>query len=309
MRLALVLGLVAALVAASPAAARQPFRSLGAGSAWTDGERYVAINPSDNNLDRKPLRVIDDVTGRTWQLAPPRLGCTIYDVAAGNVLWNCWSGDPLLQELDSTVARPVPGWDTYLSWLTRYGYSFGQPSVHALGSTWLEVGRDCYHCTIALSYIDWHTGTFVSAASELKQRTVDLDSADFDVPLCAPLSRLRYQDSEGIVPFAPSRYEPPWFLRRVMAPGTHVRLYHCGKSNPLLVARCKLGDCLSRQLGGGHLTWRDGYRVYDFNLRSRKRRLVGLAPGTLTMPGIWHTRRTVYASGSGKVYAAPMPHR
>jgi hypothetical protein len=300
----LLLGLVALLVGAPVADARSPFHAIGKGTVWTDGERYAVIEPASNFLDAFQVR--DDVTGERWQISRPHGSafCYLVSVANRNVLWQC--GDtPALQELGSGAIRPVPGWATYRLWLdSQLGASPSEVGPRDFGDRWLEAGESCYHCGVDLHYIDWQSGTFVSAASELPERTVDLDRPDFDVPLCAPLARAPVKEREGSAPFLDSQYERPWFLRRVFAPGPRVKLYHCGRREPILIARCRRGDCQSRQLGGGHLTWRDGYRVYTFNLRTRKRTLAGIAPASLNAPSVAHTRRTVYVAGSGKVYAA-----
>jgi hypothetical protein len=311
MRSAVALTVLAALLAAGPADARSPFRSLGDGVGWADGERYAAITPTNDAPAGARSRVFDDATGRTWELSPPRSGCHVFAVAQGNVLWSCYTGAPVIQELESGATRPVPGWDTYQRWLTRDRFAGPGPvDVSGFGGRWLQATMWCYHCPPALSFMDWHTGTFVSATTDLAERTVDLDNPELDVPLCAPLRRLPVKHPEGSPKYVPSEYERPWMLRNLWASGATVRVYRCGRREPLLIARCRFGDCLSRQLGGGYLTWRDGYRVYAFKLASRKRLDVGRLPASISTPAIVHTRRNVYAtSGEGKVFVAPIPRR
>ena len=311
MRRAFGAALLVTLLFVAPASARAPFHRVATGIAWADGERYWAALPDLPSQD--PTQVFDDLTGQRWQIQPPRVAdCyALIGVAAGNALWQCSSGDPnppLLQELESGAVRPVPGWEQFVTWLDLNQTGFiwdGGP--RAFGDRWIELESGCYHCGETLHYLDWHAGTYVATASDLPERTVDLDRPNFDIPLCAPLSRA--PSGYDSPPFKQSQYERPWFLRWPHAPGTRVRLYHCGKRKPIPIARCN-SDCLDRRLGHGYVVWRDGRLVYWFDLHSRKRRLVGRMPSGTTV--INYTSRRVYASAgasAGPIYAARLPSR
>jgi hypothetical protein len=303
-------------VCASAADARSPFRLLGAGSAWTDGDRYAAINLKD-----QPAHVVDEWTGRAFDVVGPT-GCFLQGVAEGTVLWQCDGflnryqpvERPKIEDLATGALRDVPGWDTYLRWFdaTRYRSGFyGQgPTVSGFGSRWLSAYIWCYHCIPEDSYIDWHTGTFVERRSEVAERVPDLDDPELDVPLCAPLRRLPLHEDED-PPFQASAYDPPWFQRDAYTDRLVVRLHHCGRRKPILVARCRFDHCWSFQLGGGYLTWRQGLTVYAYRLASRHLLRVGSLPWRVQGPVVYHTRRTVYAFDSENtgVWAAPLPRR
>jgi hypothetical protein len=313
MRCAFGAALLVALLLAAPASARSPFHPVATGIVRADGERYWAALPDLPSQD--PTQVFDDLTGQRWQIQPPRTAdCYgLIGVAAGNALWQCSGGDPpLLQELESGAVRAVPGWEQFVTWLdlNQTGFIWGG-GPRAFGDRWIELESGCYHCSTSLQYLDWHAGTFISTASDSPERTADLDRPNFDIPLCAPLRRLPTPENfvEAHPPFVDSQYERPWFLRWPHAPGTSVRLYHCGKHKPIPIARCKHSDCLDRRLGHGYVVWRDGRLVYWFDLHSRKRRLVGRMPAGTTV--INYTSRRVYASGpgssAGPIYAARLP--
>jgi hypothetical protein len=314
-RRALGAALLVTLLLAAPASARSPFHRVATGIAWADGERYWAALP--DLPDQDPTQVFDDLTGQRWQIQPPPAAfCyALIGVAAGNALWQCSSnGDPsapLLQELASGAVRAVPGWEQFETWLSVNQTGFiWDGSPRAFGDGWIELESGCYHCSASLQYLDWHAGTFISMASDRPERTVDLDRPNFDIPLCAPLRRQPTPENsvEGSPPFVDSQYERPWFLRWPKAPGSRVRLYHCGKRKPIPIALCKHSACLDRRLGHGYVVWRDGRLVYWFDLHSRKRRLVGRMPAGTTL--INYTSRRVYASAgpsSGPIYAARLP--
>jgi hypothetical protein len=156
--------------------------------------------------------------------------------------------------------------------------------------------------------VDWHSGAFRTDFPDVARRSVDLDRPELDRPICAPLSRRPEADSDyGGPRFASEDYEPPWMLRDTTVSSWRLRLYHCGRRKPVTIARCQLGHCLSPQLGGGYLTWRDGYRVYASRLASRRRVRVGTLPGGTEAPTVVHTRRSVYAAGTDlNAYAAPL---
>jgi hypothetical protein len=310
MRRALAFGVLAALLAASSAEARPAFHRIGEGQVWSDGERYAAVGGAA--YTGKPALVLDDATGRRWTLTPPRNECGFYAVAAREVLWNCHGLQdiPLFQNLDTGTVREVPGWYLYIRWFESLGprNDPDRPYVTGFGDRWLRTTDQCYHCGPEVHYVDWHSGAFRTDFPDVARRSVDLDRPELDRPICAPLSRRPEADSDyGGPRFASEDYEPPWMLRDTTVSSWRLRLYHCGRRKPVTIARCQLGHCLSPQLGGGYLTWRDGYRVYASRLASRRRVRVGTLPGGTEAPTVVHTRRSVYAAGTDlNAYAAPL---
>lgn len=288
------------LTLASAADARTPFRQIGTGTVWTDGDRYAALM-----LSRGPNRIVDAASGATWELPEPAYGCRVAGVAAGHVLWDC--DVPLLQELATGTLRELPGWDTYLQWRENEPLGVDRwTDLTGFGDRWVKADLLCPHCPAIWSYIDWHTGALVARVDERAKRVVDLDEPELDVPLCAPLVRKRHASPER-PPFRPASFERPWLLRDLSSTSRVLELHRCGRHKPLVAARCKRGGCRSPQLGGGYLTWRDGFDVGAYRVARRRRTLVGRLPRKASGAVIAHTRRTVYAfDDEFRVYAAPL---
>jgi hypothetical protein len=290
-----------ALAICAPAQARSPFRLIGEGTVWTDGDRYAVVQ-----LEGGTVRVIDDRLGRSWDLAAHPT-CYLGGAAAGHLLWDCTPAPPRLQDIATGDVTDVPGWDAYVAATqalqpTALGW-FG-PEVRGFGSSWARGVVGCYHCPPQYGYVDWHSGRFVSELREVATRLPDLDAPDLDVPLCAPLTRRAYHDRE-LEPFADAQYEPPWFMRE--ASYRVLRLYHCGRRKPLIVRRC--GRTCDASLGGGYLFWTETSTpglttIKAFRLADRRKFVIAQ---TTQARFIAHTRRAVYVERSnGNVYSAPL---
>jgi hypothetical protein len=314
----LVVGLAVLVLTAPAAEARSPFHLVGTGSVWTDGDRYTVLSDTDG----VPYRIIDDRTRRSWRApsAPP--GCEAYlQVADGHLLWahciellgDVLSSRPLLQNLETGAVTPVPGWDRYVSWFAvraELGWTGEGPWPNRFGSRWLRAEIQCYHCGPEYSYIDWHAGRFVSHLTEVPKVLPDLETADLEVQLCAPLRRHRLQDAYlGNWAFEDSVYAPPWYMRDAI--GRYVQLNRCGHHKPLRIHRCSALSACAPQLGGGFLTWSDPEWKYGaatikvFRVADQRRVSIGKLRGADT---VQHTARRVYVStASGKVYVARLP--
>jgi hypothetical protein len=316
-RLVLLGALVAMLVAAPIAQAGSRFRLLGTGWAKADGHRYAVLQ-----LDRKPLRVIDERARRSWTIADPPAGCEAVPagVAAGHLLWDCpappWGmatvSRPLLQELDTGEVGPVPGWDAYLRAFEEnspYGFIGTGPHPDGFGSHWLRGVQACYHCDAGYTYIDWHTGELAGVADG-PRRVLDLDKPDLAVPLCAPLRRAAEEGEWGDPLLLDARYQRPWLLREQGPPLRAVRLYRCGRHKPLVLHRCDFSSC-DADLGSGYLTWVDQTlglaRIGTFRLADRRR----LAVKRIDAFGeLQRTGKTFYfTTRENQVYRAPIPRR
>jgi len=248
----LLVGLAVLLVSAPAADARSAFHKIGDGPVWADGERYAAVG--GGGWTGKPSRIIDDVTRRSWTLAPPRNDCGVAGAAAGYVLWDCSVPEytPLLQSLETGAVSQAPGWDAFVSWLDFPVRRDDRPYVSGFGARWLRATYWCYHCGPQFSFVDWHSGAFRGLLPDLARHSYDVDLPELDRRICAPLSR-RAVEGEGRfeVEFAPEDYEPPWLLRDAASTSDRLGLYHCGRRKPVAIPRCRFGGCLSRRLGGG----------------------------------------------------------
>jgi hypothetical protein len=288
------------LLAAAPAQAAPQFKALGEGRVMADGERWALLQ-----IEGQPARVIDDLRGRSWEVAVPSPGCNALGVAAGNVLWSCWTGPPLLQEAQTGTLRPVPGWDAYEQWFSAIalGWVGSPPFPSGLGSRWVRGTALCYHCAPQYSYMEWRTGRFVAQLDEGMRAVADLDAEGLRVKLCAPLRRAR-EPALGIDELAPADYDRPWLLQRADPAAPSLRLYRCGQRRPALARRC--GRSCQAILGGGFLTWLDWPRIRAVRLSDGRRFRLGQPAGGL----LQRTRRTIYVNAySGAVLARAMPPR
>jgi hypothetical protein len=315
-RTLVVLGVaVAALAVAGDAYAGSPYKLVGRGQIQTDGERYAVLQEEGLNP-----RIIDDATGQTYELTPPAGGCRVHGVSLGYALWTCNVGfgelAPPLTNIQTGAALPVPGWDTFMRWWRLSNHTDALaglksfPTISRFGRHWIETSWACYHCAPAYQYLNWHSGALVAGLPESRVRLADLNDRDLEVPLCAPLRRRVDPEAFASSYVLPYDYQPPWGLPSIdpQDEGSRLVLDRCGRRRPITVSRCPGRRCSSAQLGAGYLTWAEGRNANAFILSSRKRlrlpAVPGAAGGTVS---VQHTRRTIYVSGDGSVYARRSP--
>jgi hypothetical protein len=311
MRRALIAIAAAAIALPAAAHAEPPFRKLGPGEIWTDGERYAVMS-----RDAIPRRAFDDRTGTSYPIAPPADECTIMGIAAGTVLWSCRDGDPMLMALDSGTSRPVPGWDAVIDSYDPPPLVNAGPLISGFGAHWIQVEIHGWSALLASRWIDWHDGRIVSDALGATTSVIDLDSTELTRPLCAPLRR-RVERDGGVELPVPHVYERPWLFvpwpffstKRV------VTVRRCGRRGRVVLARCR-PRCRNLTMGAGWVTWARGDWAYAYDLRRERRRRVGTVtqqPSLVDLDfNIWHTRNRMYLQTGGfasSVYVAALRRR
>ena len=281
---------LAILLVAAPSAEAAKFRLVGQGHVWTDGDRYAAVM-----LDGRPIRVIDDLRRKSWRVLPPRPGCFVGGIAAARVLWSC-PEQPLLQELETGLVHPLPGWDANVEGRFAGG----------LGNHWYVVSYSCARCDGSTSYVNWRTGAVVPRVEERATRVVDVDAPGLEVPLCSPLRRrsIPAELREGGSAFYGSAYRRPWLLSDELGITHVIRLSHCREAKPVLRMRC---ECPDVPLGPRYMLWLDGYTVRGYDLRKRRTVRLGRIH-RVAGPHLFATRRTVYVTDfGGYLWALPLP--
>jgi hypothetical protein len=199
--LLLVLGFAASDAQAAGTFGIGPEERLGADplrSVVTDGTRYAVW------VGNGRLQVRDDWAGTaaTVELGACETGWNVHGVGGGLALVACGSIDLLNAQPPYTpTVRPVARFvhlATGDQWDARYALTPLQTTVgpdgefhyfFEIGTRWLAV-HAASRGGGPTSYVDWRTGEVRDdPVTGSRKQTIDLDSPQLHVPLCAPLTR------------------------------------------------------------------------------------------------------------------------
>jgi hypothetical protein len=288
---AVILVAVAALGSSAGVARAAPLKRFAAGSAQTDGKRFVVV--TQRSLGVASVSVYDERTRSTRTLPG---GCPAPAVGSGFLLSACGDRPWRVFDLARGTDQAIPP----IAWRPPDGADDPSNTVPEIGSRWMAIDHAHLHAGTEHRFEDWRTGRVVHEPGATSY--ADLDRPALARPLCRPLRRPAFGDY---------RYERPFAVHTTSA--ATLVLSRCGRHATVLGHKVR-----SAQLAGGILTWLSihpahGTRPWRFIVHARTLRTgrttlwrVSLRPPR-EVASVQHTATAVYVNLSSRVLRAALP--